>query len=88
MRRLKPEWISRLVTSAQELALYRQEPWNLYRSQFTPVSFRATGWFDKLLDVYRDFETRHRQAMWEATYAIYLPVEQRDRDQELVQLYR
>ena len=70
------------------LVLYRQEPWNLYWSQVTPVSFRATGCFAELSTVYRDFETRHRQALWEATHAIYLPVEQRDRDPELEQLYK
>ena len=37
--------------------------------------------------MYRDFETRHRQALWEATHALYLPIEQCDRDLELVQLY-
>ena len=38
--------------------------------------------------MYRDFETRHRQALWEATHALYLPIEQRDRDPELAQLYK
>ena len=36
--------------------------------------------------MYRDFETRHRQALWNATHAIYLPVDKRDRDPELAHL--
>ena len=78
------EWFPRLVTLAQVLALYRQEPWNLYRSQVTPVSFHATGWLAELASAYRDFETRHRQALWEAAHAVYRPTEQHDCDPELV----
>ena len=37
--------------------------------------------------MYREFETRYRQALWEATHALYLPVEQRDRCPDLAQLY-
>ena len=70
----------RLVTSAQVLALYRQNPWNHYRRQVTPVSFHATCWFAELSTMYRDFETRLRQALWKAAHALYLPIEQRDHD--------
>ena len=69
------ELIPRLVTSAEVLALYRKEPWNQCRSQVTPVSFHATGWFAELSSAYRDFETQHRQPLWEATHAVYLPAE-------------
>ena len=69
-----------MVTSAQVLALYRKEPWNQYCSKITPVSFHATGWLAELTSAYRDFETLHRQALWETTHAIYLQTEQRDRD--------
>uniref|UniRef100_A0AAV1U8Q9 Uncharacterized protein n=1 Tax=Peronospora matthiolae TaxID=2874970 RepID=A0AAV1U8Q9_9STRA len=82
------EWILRLVTSAQVLALFHQEPWNQYHSHVIPVLFHATGWFAELASAYRDFKTRHLQALWEATHAIYLPAEQRDRDPELAQIYQ
>ena len=59
----KSEWIPRLVTSAQVSALYQQEPRNHYPSQVTPVSFHETGWLAELASAYRDFETRHRQAL-------------------------
>ena len=84
----KSEWIPRLITSAQVLALYQQMPWNQYPSQVTPFSFHETGWFAELASAYRDFETRHRQALWEATHTIYFPDEQRDRDPELAQIYQ
>ena len=70
------------------LALYQQEPLNLYRSQVTSVSFRASGWFAELSDVYRDLETQRRQALWEETPTLYLPVVLRDRDPNLSQLYK
>ena len=35
-----------------------------------------------------DFKTRHRQALVEETNAIYLPVEQRDRDPKLARIYQ
>ena len=38
--------------------------------------------------MYRDFEVRHRQALWEATHAIYLPAKQRDRDPKLARIYQ
>ena len=38
--------------------------------------------------MYRDVETRHRQALWEVIHALYLLIEQRDRDLELAQLYK
>ena len=82
------EWTTRLVTSAQVLALYQQMPWNQYPSQVTPFSFHETGWFAELASAYRDFETRHRQDLWEATHAIYLPAEQRDRDRKLAWIYQ
>ena len=63
-------------------------PWNQYPSQVTPFSFHETGWFAELASAYRDFETRYRQALWEATHAIYLPAEQRDRDPKLARIYQ
>ena len=38
--------------------------------------------------MYRDFETRHRQALWKVINALYILSEQRDRDLELAQLYK
>ena len=60
---------------------------SLSEQSYTGI-FRATGWFPEMSTVYSDFENRHRQALWEATHAIYLPVEQRERDPELVRIYQ
>ena len=84
----KSEGIPRLVTSILVLALYHQEPWKKYRRRVTPVSFCATGWFSNLSTIYPDSENRYRQAMWEATHALYLPLEQRERSPELAQLHK
>lgn len=81
------DWIPRLVSPAQVLALYQQEPWNQYRSQVVPVSFRATGWFAELASLYLVFEARHRQALWEASHALFLSLDQRERDPDLALLY-
>ena len=68
--------------------LNRQEPWNIQRGQIPPISFGSTGYFTDLTSRYRYFETWHRQALWEATNAVYLPADQRNRDPELAQLYQ
>ena len=38
--------------------------------------------------MYRDFETWHRQALWEATHTVYLLIEKRDRDPKLAKIYQ
>ena len=57
-----------------------------HRIQVPSVSFRATGWLVELSTFHCDFESRHRQTLWEANHALYLSIEQRDRDPELKQL--
>ena len=38
--------------------------------------------------MYLNFETRHLHALWEATHAVNLPIEQRDLDPDLAQFYK
>ena len=48
-----------------------------------PLFFKPVGWFKKLFDLYREFEDRDRQVLWEAAHVLPISREQRDRDPAL-----
>ena len=82
------DWSLDLITFTQISNLYKQEPWKILGKSVDPVSFIPQGWFGDLLRIYRDFETRDLQAIWESTHRFPISNDQRQSDPRLDDFYR
>ena len=81
-------WSSQLTTSTKIDQFYDQQPGDLYDQTIQPISFKPSGWFEKLVKAYEGFVDSHRQALWESTHFLWNSVEQRKTDPELAAFAR
>ena len=52
---LESSWSSQLITLTKIEQFYDQQPWDLYDQTIHPISFKPSGWFDKLVEAYEGF---------------------------------
>ena len=81
-------WSSQLITSTKIEQFYDQRPWDLYDQTIHPISFKPSGWFEKLVEAYEGFVDSHRQALWESTHCLWISDEQRKTDPGLAAFAR
>ena len=79
------QWAPQLISSAQTTSLYSQEPWKILDQSIEPISFRVTWCFKELVETYRAFKDRHRQALLKSTHLTSISSRQRKADPELAE---
>ena len=81
-------WSFQLITSTKVDQFYDQKHWDLYDKNIHPISFKPSGWFEKLVEAYEVFVDSHRQALWESTLFLWISAEQRKPDPGLAAFAR
>ena len=80
--------IPALIMSTKIEQFYDQQPWNHYDQTIHPISFKPSGWFEKLVEAYEDFVDSRRQALSESTHFLWISAEQRKTDPGLAAFAR
>ncbi|RLN78428.1 hypothetical protein BBJ28_00024503, partial [Nothophytophthora sp. Chile5] len=75
-----PKWKRSLITGPMVKALMDSEPWSALDVPAPPLTFDPNQSMGDLADAYCSFEDKYRQAYWEATHYLQIPLADRQAD--------